>query len=141
MQATIYENVDTALSQIESISIVQQKAELEIGSDDFLDLVLILKRSLIESTNDLSGLNDSLIVGLNVAPQTISNNVSKLNELLEIGKNQISRIEGNIFGDCLGNTVVSNYKIEIEQLKETLADIAKRNSKRSSRLESLFKQL
>lgn len=141
MQATIYENVDTALSQIESISIVQQKAELEVGSDDFLDLVLILKRSLIESTNDLSGLNDALILGLNVAPQTISNNVPKLNELLEIGKNQISRIEGNIFGNCLGNTVVSNYKIEIEQLKETLTDIEKRNSKRSSRLQSLLEQL
>lgn len=141
MQENICEDVDTALSQIELISITQQKVELEIGSDTFLDLILILKGSLVKSTIDLSGLNDALILGLNVVPQSVNNVAPKLNELIEIGEKQISRIEGNILKDCLGKTVISNYKIEIEQLKETLADITKRNSKRGSRLQSLFEQL
>ncbi len=141
MQATIDRNIDDALSQSESISRTQQQAAIEIGSDEFLDIALGLKKSLIQSTPMLKELNDALILAFNRNPEGVFDLIPKLNELLILGIKSIKGIKGSVVGKCVGKTVLGNYQIEVNQLQEAISDIENKKVKPSSALQSLYDQL
>lgn len=141
MQATIDRNVEDALSQSESISHTQQRAQVEIGSDEFLDIVLDLKKSLIQSANQLGGLNASLIATFNIDPTGVLGLMPKLRELHELLDQSISTATDGLVGKCVGRTVLANIRIETDQLQETINDIEKKSVKPSASLQLLFDQL
>ncbi|GAB2595052.1 hypothetical protein [Spirosoma areae] len=141
MLATIDRNVEDALSQSESISRTQQRAQIEIGSDEFLDIVLGLKKSLIQSTNQMGELNASLILTFNKNPTGVLELMPKLKELHHLSVRSINITAEGLVGQCVGRTVLANIKIETDQLGETIYDIEMKSVKPSASLQSLFDQL
>lgn len=141
MQTTIDRNVDNALRQSESVSLTQQKAQVLIGSDEFLDLALELKKFLVQSRTQLEGLNSSLIYTLNVNPDGVTKLMPKLQALANSCHSSIQGIGESILAACLGEPVLSSYQIEIDQLNEIIEDIKYNTIGPSEDLQELFDQL